>query len=84
MAWWQWAESGHGPRGRLPVLQLLSYSLGDAAAEQPQDEEDGHAHADGRQQVRLRGGRHHLHGQVRQAVGRRHLEDKRHGVVRRV
>ena len=51
MAWWQWEESGRVPT--LPVLQLLRQSLGDAAAEQTQDEEQGHAPPDGRQQVVL-------------------------------
>lgn len=61
----------------LPVLQLPRHPLGDAAAQQPHQEEGEHAQRHHQQDVVLRGRRHHLHGQVREAVRRRHLQVER-------
>lgn len=58
----------------LPVLQLPGHPLGDAAAQQPHQEEGEHAQRHHQQDVVLGRRRHHLHGQVREAVGRRHLQ----------
>lgn len=48
----------------LPVLQLSRHSFGDAATQQPHQEEDAHAQSDHEQDVVLRRRQHHLHGQV--------------------
>lgn len=57
----------------LAVFQLPCHPLGDAAAQQPHQEEGKHAQRHHQQDVVLGGRRHHLHGQVREAVRRRHL-----------
>lgn len=57
----------------LPVFQLPRHPLGDAAAQQPHQEEGEHAQRHHQQDVVLGRRRHHLHGQVREAVCRRHL-----------
>lgn len=63
--------------GRLPVLQFSGHALGEAAAEQPDQEEHAHAERHHQQDVVLGRGGHHLHGQVREALGRRHLQARR-------
>lgn len=60
----------------LPVLQFSRHPLGDAAAQQPHQEEDAHTQRHHQQDVVLGGRRHHLYRQVREALGRRHLQDK--------
>ena len=65
---------GQGPRAsRLPVLELLCGALGDASAEQAKQEQHAHPQADHGQDVVLRGGGHHLHGQVREPLCWGHL-----------
>lgn len=61
----------------LPVLQLPRHPLGNAAAQQPHQEEDKHAQRHHQQDVVLGRRRHHLHSQVREALGWRHLQAER-------
>lgn len=61
----------------LPVLELLSDSLGEPAAEQPHHEEQRHTGTDHGQDVVLGRRCHHLHGQVPKSLSRRHLVDGR-------
>lgn len=63
----------------LPVLQFSRHSLGDPTAQQPHQEEDAHAQCDHEQDVVLGGRGHHLHGQVGEALGWRHLQDRQNG-----
>lgn len=61
----------------LPVLQFSRHPLGDPTTQQPHQEEDTQAQRDHEQDVVLRGRRHHLHGQIREALCWRHLQDRR-------
>lgn len=86
---WEEEEEEEGARSQsfpqcpsarpLPVLQLSGHSLGDPTAQQPHQEEDAHAQCDHQQDVVLRGRCHHLHSQVREALRRRHLQDRGRG-----
>lgn len=53
-----------GREGLLPVLQFSGHAFGEAAADQPDQEEHAHAERDHQQDVVLGRGGHHLHGQV--------------------
>lgn len=61
----------------LPVLQFSRHPLGEAAADQPDQEEHAHAERDHQQDVVLGWGGHHLHGQVGEALCWRHLQARR-------
>lgn len=75
--WWRRGRRGWGVRRALPVLQFSRHSLRDPTAQQPHQEEDAHAQRDHEQDVVLGGWCHHLDSQVREALGRRHLQAER-------
>lgn len=72
-----WREEFWRGGGLLPVLQFSGHAFGEAAADQPDHEEHAHAERDHQQDVVLGRGGHHLHGQVREAFCRRHLQARR-------
>lgn len=63
-----WAGSSFGGQAALPVLELSCHTFSDPSTHQANQEQYADAPTDHRQDIVLRGGSHHLHGKIREAI----------------